>query len=123
MAGRFNGLTDVQWDILEALLPKEPEKRSKGHPHAPWRQVCNTIFWVLITGSRWCDVPKGKQWGARTSAHRWLGRWQKNGTLDKMLEALLETADLVGLLNWERLAADGFFFCRERGRQGDRIWI
>ena len=113
MVGRFNGLTDAQWEILQPLLPKEPEKRGKGYPHAPWRQVCNTIFWVLISGSRWCDVPKGEQWSSRPSAHRWLGRWQKDGTLDKMLQALLETAELAGLLDWKRLATDGFFFCRE----------
>jgi hypothetical protein len=37
-------------------------------------------LWVLITGSRWCDVPRGEQWGSRPSAHRWLGRWQDDGT-------------------------------------------
>jgi hypothetical protein len=35
--------------------------------------------------------------------------------LDKMLQALVETAELAGLLDWERLAADGFFF-RGQGR-------
>jgi len=32
MAGRFNGLTDVQWGILEPLLPKEPEKKKQRIP-------------------------------------------------------------------------------------------
>ena len=53
-------------------------------------------FLVLITGSRWCDVPKSEQWSSRASAHRWLGRWQKDGTLDKMLEVL---ADFSGCIN------------------------
>lgn len=115
--GRFEGLTDTQWLMIAPLLPMDPEQRGKGHPHTPWRPVCNTILWVLITGSRWCDVPKGKQWGSRSVAHRWLGRWSEEGLLDKLLQALLETADLAGLLDWERLAADGFFFQREgRGR-------
>jgi hypothetical protein len=42
--GRFNGLTDAQWAVIESQLPKEPEKRGKGYPHAPWRPICNTIF-------------------------------------------------------------------------------
>ena len=58
----------------------------------------------------------GEQWGSRASAHRWLGRWQADGTLDNILTALIEAADLAGLLNWERLAGDGFFF------QGKRRW-
>lgn len=116
---RFNGITDAQWQVIEPLLPKDSAIRGKGYPHAPWRPVCNTILWILITGSRWCDVPKGEQWGSRTGAHRWLGRWQADGTLDKILTILLETADLAGLLNWERLAGDGFFFHGERRRRGN----
>lgn len=34
--------------------------------------------------------------------------------MDKLLQALLDAADLAGLLDWERLAADGFF-SREKG--------
>jgi len=114
--GRFEGLSNEQWVLIEPLLPKEPEKQTRGYPHAPWKKICNSIFWILITGSRWCDLPKGKQWGARTTSHRWLGVWQEDGTLEKMLKALLESANLAGLLNWERLASDGFFFRGERGR-------
>ncbi len=35
MAGRFDGLTDMQWEILEPLMPKNPHKRRKGKPHTP----------------------------------------------------------------------------------------
>lgn len=33
--GRFNGLTDVQWQVIEFQLPKYPEKRWENYPHAP----------------------------------------------------------------------------------------
>lgn len=33
--GRFDGVTDAQWQVIEPLLPKEPEKKDKGYPHAP----------------------------------------------------------------------------------------
>ena len=95
--------------LLESVMPTISKKRSRGKPHSSWRKVCNSIFWILITGSRWCDLPNGKQWGARTTSHRWLGLWQKDGTLDKMLTVLLSMADLAGLLDWQRLAGDGFF--------------
>ncbi len=70
---KFEGLTDSQWSFLAPLVSQEPEKRSKGYPHASWRKVCHSIFWILITGSRWCDLPKGEAWGARTTSHSRLG--------------------------------------------------
>jgi transposase len=110
--GRFEGLNDEQWSIIEGLMPETPEKRGKGYPHVPWRKVCNSIFWILITGSRWCDIPRGEQWASKSSAHRWLGAWQEDGTLDRILSSLQEIAFLEGLIDWDRLAADGFFFSR-----------
>jgi transposase len=110
MSGRFEGLTDVQWTLLEPLLPKDPLKKGKGKPHAPWRNICNSLFWILITGSRWCDLPQGPNWGSRSATHRWLGQWQEDGILDKLLFTLKEIADLAGMIKWDRLAVDGFFF-------------
>lgn len=112
MPGKFEGLTNAQWDILEPLLPPDPVKRKKGKPHTPWRKICNTIFWVLITGSRWADVPSGEQWGSRSASHRWLGVWQTDGTLDRIMDSIREIAFLEGLIDWDRLATDGFFFRR-----------
>ncbi|CUI18164.1 putative transposase (plasmid) [Candidatus Protochlamydia naegleriophila] len=116
---RFEGLSDDQWQVLEIFLPGEAEKRGKGKPHTPWREVCNSLLWILINGARWCDLPKGDQWASRSATHRWLGIWQANGTLEKMLTAVREQAELEGLLNFERLAADGFFFSRKRRRSAD----
>jgi hypothetical protein len=41
--------------------------------------------------------------------HRWLGRFQEDGTLNKLLQALIDTTQLAGLIDWERLATNGFF--------------
>jgi len=107
--GRFEGLNDMQWTVIKGLLPDAPKKRGKGYPHTPWRKVCNSIFWVLITGSRWFDIPRGGQWASKSSAHRWLGVWQEDGTLERVLSSLREVAFLEGQIDWERLAVDGFF--------------
>lgn len=112
MTGKFDGLTDEQWKIMEPFFPTIEKKRGCAHRHAPWRNVLNTILWVLITGARWCDVPKREDFGSKSSSHRWLGRWQENGTLDKALKIMLENAEMMQMLSLERLAADGFFFSR-----------
>ena len=86
MAGRFEGLSDLEWRLFEDIFPKEPEKRDRGMPHAPFEHILNTLLYVLITGCRWCDVPKGEIWASKSSAHRWLKRWELDGTL-KILQA------------------------------------
>ena len=49
MAKRFDGLTDIQWKILEPLIPKNPDKRGKVKPHTLFKKVRITIFWIMIT--------------------------------------------------------------------------
>ena len=56
MAGRFEGLSDLAWDLFADLLPPEPTQRGRGMPHTP--KVVNTLLYVLITGCRWCDLPR-----------------------------------------------------------------
>ena len=105
---QFTGLTDTQWELLERLIPIRQFVRTKGHPPANPRYVLinpschlltcrvnNSICWILITGARWCDLPKGSQWGSRTTSHRWLGIWLKTGILEKLLIALQEVASIA----------------------------
>ncbi|MDQ3828315.1 MAG: transposase [Candidatus Tectomicrobia bacterium] len=53
-------------------------------PHPLVRKVVNTLLYVLITGCRWCDIPRGPQWASRSAAHRWLQGLQVDGTLAAM---------------------------------------
>ncbi len=71
-AGRFEGLSDLEWKLFEDGMTKVREKRERGMPHAPFRHVLNTLMYVLITGCRWCDVPNGEIWASKSLAHRWL---------------------------------------------------
>jgi transposase len=109
MAGRFEGLSDLEWKLFEDIFPQEPENRGKGMPHAPFRHVLNTLMYILITGSRWCDVPQGEIWASKSAAHRWLQRWQKDGTLDNLQARILGVAEERGLINWNYGAVDGSF--------------
>jgi transposase len=108
MAGRFEGLSDLEWKLFEDLFAI-PERRGKGMPHAPYRDVLNTLMYVLITGCRWCDVPRGQQWASKSSAHRWLKRWQHDGTLAALEQRVLKIAQEQGLIRWEYGAVDGSF--------------
>ena len=118
MPGRFEGLSDPQWTIISKFLPQPPAQRGRGKPPASFREILNTIFWVLITGCRWADVPKGTPWGKRSTSHRWLGKWQADGTWLNLVESILGLAELAGKISWERASIDGSFAAGKGGGEG-----
>jgi len=69
----------------------------------------NTLLYVLITGCRWCDVPQGPPWASKRATHRWLRRWQTDGTLAAMQARILGVAEEKGMIRWEYGAVDGAF--------------
>ena len=115
MAGRFEGLSDLEWKLFEDIFPTS-DKRSRGMPHAPFRYVLNSLLYILITGCRWCDLPQGKIWASKSSAHRWLKRWQEDGTFEHLQSRILAIADDKELINWNYGAIDGSFSPWQRRR-------
>ena len=78
-------------------------------PHTAFRKVVNALRYILITGCRWCDLPRGPQWASKSAAHRWLQRWQADGTLAAMPARLLGLAEARGLIQWHDGGVDGSF--------------
>jgi transposase len=109
MAGTFEGLSDMEWKLFADLFPPALPKRGRGMPHTPFRKVVNTFLYILITGCRWCDLPHGPQWASKSAAHRWLQRWQADGTLAAMQARLLGLAEERGMIQWQYGAIDGSF--------------
>jgi transposase len=74
-AARRHDLTDVQWAVLEPLLPA-----GTGHAQPrKWsiRLIVDGIRWRVRTGSPWRDVPAGyPPW---QTLYRWFRRWQRDG--------------------------------------------
>ena len=105
--GRFNGLSDAEWEILKDGFPEEPRRRGRPHPNS--RRVLNSILYVLITGCRWCDLPIREDWAPRSTAHEWLGIWSETGVLDRLKLMILNHADLRHLIDWRYGAVDGSF--------------
>ena len=122
MAGRFEGLSELEWRLFEDIFPPEPEKRSRGMPKTPFGKVLNTLLYVLITGCRWCDVPRGAQWGSKSAAHRWLKLWYKDGTLATLQARILGMAEERGMIHWHYGAVDGSFSPWQRGWCGSGTW-
>ena len=118
MAGRFDGLSNNQWELLSTVFPDEEKFSSgRGMPRVPLRKALNSLLYILFTGSRWCDLPRGSQWASKSSSHRAVKRWGENGILLLVFQKLLSVADASDLINWTSGSVDGSFSPWERRRK------
>jgi transposase len=51
-------LTDEQWPVIEDRFQTPPRNPVGGRGWIPPRSCLERILWILITGSRWKDLPK-----------------------------------------------------------------
>ncbi len=90
-------LTDTQWAVVEPLLPSSKGKQSR--PFRDHRQVVEGILYRYRTGCPWRDLPAS--FGPWQTAWKRHARFSKDGTWDRVLEALLIVADDAGQLDWQ----------------------
>src|SRR5688572_13515988 len=109
-------LTDARWTLLQAFLP--PHAR-RGRPRADDRRTINGILWVLRTGARWADLPR--RYGAPSTCHSRLQRWQREGVWERLWRALLSRLDQQQRLDWSRGHLDASFIPAKKG--GDAIGL
>jgi transposase len=98
---RFAELSDEVWGFIEPHLPPQP---IVGRKRADDRKTANGIFFVLITGCRWQDMPKC--YGAHQTAWRRHKRWSEEGVWSRILFAAQEQAYANGKLSLETIAVD-----------------
>lgn len=96
-AARRHDLTDVQWGVLEPLLP--PPARTGRLPMWTKRQVIDGIRWRTRVGCPWRDVPGC--YGVWQTVYRWFRRWQRDGTWARIVAGLQARADAAGLIGWD----------------------
>jgi transposase len=120
MAGRFEGVRDLEWRWFADVFPPGPPKRGRGLPHAPFRNILHTLLSVLIPGCRWGDVPRGLQGASKRAPQRWLPRWQAEGTLAALPARMLGGAEEKGMMRWESGGVAGAFSPWHGGRRGRR---
>jgi len=78
-------LTNEQWHQIEKALP--PHKSKAGRPRTyPLREIWNAIFYLVRTGCAWRYLPHDFPPYADVFDH--YTRWQKDGTLKKVHDAL-----------------------------------
>lgn len=77
-------LTDAQWAILEPLIPA---CKHGGRPReVEMREVINTILYLNRTGCQWDMLPHDLV--PKSTAYEYFAAWRKDGTWQRMLDAL-----------------------------------
>lgn len=77
-------LSEAEFSILEPLLPKSvlqtrPPKWTK-------HQIMNGIFYQLVNGCRWVDLPKDLP--PSGTVFYWFNKWKQDGTWGKISQVL-----------------------------------
>jgi len=107
-------LTDVQWEVLKALVkPTTPVKR-RGRPWKDTRPVLEGVLWILRTGAQWAELPKDK-FPPYQTCHRRFQQWVREGTLVKLLRLLAEDLMARGQLDLAETFIDATFAGAKKG--------
>ena len=96
-------LTDEQWARIEPLLP--PKRQGRSRPRADDRAVLNGILYALRTGCPCEEVPR--QYGSPATCWRRLHDWEAEGRWERIWQALLQSLDEQGRLEWSKAFLDG----------------
>jgi putative transposase len=77
-------VTDEQWALIEPLIP--PAKHGGAPRTVNMRLVFNTILYVNKTGCQWAMIPTDL--AKRSTAFDYFSAWKKDGSWQKLLDAL-----------------------------------
>jgi len=94
-------LTEEQLDLVCDLLPVNGRRGGQWKDH---RTVLNGIFWILHTGAQWRELPE--RYGNWKTVYDRFRRWQRDGTLERMLERLQMRLDADGRIDFDLWCVD-----------------
>jgi transposase len=106
-------LTDLQWKIVEPLLPSPKPAGSPGRPPVKYRQVLNAILWILKTGARWKDLPG--RYPSYQTCHRYFQTWVRERVFAQILMRLAQDLEERGKIDLSECFVDATFVKGKRG--------
>ena len=124
---KFSNLyTDNQWKIIKASMNWNPHPE-RGIKRNDLRKIWNTIFYVLIRGCRWIEIPNDREKHVpKSTAHRWLKQFQELNIYDKVMISVFKLKSHRWkvertfawikrkcrrlILRWERLSVSWYCF-------------
>jgi transposase len=109
MSKKFIKLSDKQWKKVHELMAWTPPLE-RGIPRSNLRKVWNSIFYVLVHGCRWIDLPVDSNlYVPKSTAHKWMKQLQALGIFDRVLAGLLQLGLSEKKIDLSQIAVDGSF--------------
>ncbi len=81
-------LTDLEWEIIESMIPKA--KKGGRKRSVSIREILNAIFYVLDNGIKWRSLPH--DYPAWQTVYWYFTLWAEDGTLVKVHKKLRKIA-------------------------------
>ncbi len=81
-------LTDAQWEVIQAVLPKPKGGKSGRPPKYPRREIWNAIFYQARAGCAWRLLPHDLPPWEVVWEH--FERWRDEGRIEAVHDALRE---------------------------------
>ena len=109
----WRAVTDQQWELIEAQLPRRHPDRRGGRPRLSDRQCFEGILWILWTGAPWSELPA--RYGSKSAVHSRLSEWATNGVLLNVWGAFLGQLNDAKKIRWNECSGDGMFVMAKKG--------
>ena len=106
-------LTDEQWALISDLFPQVQPCPRGGRPRADSRRCLEGILWILKSGSRWKDLPRG--FPAYSTCWRRFQAWSLAGLWETIWRRLVGKLEREGSVDHELSIADGTFCPAKKG--------
>lgn len=109
-------VTDREWDFFSKHLSHLPPRaaHSRGRPRAPDRALFEGVLWLVATGSRWRDIPRGI-YPAYSSCYRRFVQWCRDGSWLRVQQALIRMLGGQGKIDWAEGFVDGSLVRAKKG--------
>jgi len=106
-------LTDKQWLLVEDLFPDKTVSAKGGRPSRLNRDCFEGILFVLITGSRWKDLPD--HYPSKSVCHQRFQKWAEEGLFQIAWQRLLKIKKSLKQIDMSILIGDGTFVPAKKG--------
>lgn len=108
-------VSDELWEVVEPLLPPEPDKTDGGRPRIDDRAALTGIIFVLKSGIPWEMLPQEMGCGSGMTCWRRLQEWHEAGVWEEMHKVLLDRLGEAEQIDWQRASVDSASVAAPRG--------
>ncbi|OGV97367.1 hypothetical protein A2W24_06580 [Microgenomates group bacterium RBG_16_45_19] len=107
-------ISDADWQKVQGLLTKSAGASRGGRPRMDDRRILNGIFWVLLNGGQWSQLPKA--YGAYVTCWRRFKEWESSGLWAEIWVIYLKNLDRQEQIAWMLAFLDGNFVPGKKGK-------